>query len=222
MLIYWIAAYRTLVHVELAVASETRVKILRTLLQEALPQLDIPALAREAGKSQTGTRKALKGLLSSGTVVSQQRGRTTYYSANGDHPWFPHLLHLFRQERDRHNVPHLFPTFWNHLETIVSDLVKTDDTKIVILHGSLTRAPVYPDADVDLLIGTRDPGPPPTTEQTILGHPVSILTMTTEQLEHKAKKNDPFVMSVLERHVLLYRSHDYRPPWLAQIPSTTH
>lgn len=201
-------------HVEQALGSETRTKVLRTLFQDALPQLDAGALAGEAGKSVAGVRKALAETQSAGVVLAHQRGRRVFYAANGAHPWFPVLLQLFRHERDSNNVAHLFPTFWNHIEGVVGALTKSEGVLVVALFGSLMRPPIYPDADVDLLVGVASKSAIPSYSGEILGHPVSVLVLETEALERKVRQNDPFITGALERHVVLYQAPGYEPPWM--------
>ncbi|MBI4394313.1 MAG: hypothetical protein HY556_11060 [Euryarchaeota archaeon] len=201
------------VFIEQILGSETRVKILRTLLQEALPQLDLAALSRETGKSVSGVHKALKELQASRLIVSYKRGQTTYFAVDGAHASFAPLLDLFRDERDRQNVSHLFPTMWNHLESIIAGTAKPPAVRFVLLYGSLTRPPIYPDSDVDLFVGLtpRLGYDPP--EGKILGHKISVLAMDTDALERKIAANDRFITSVLERNVVLYAAPRYELPW---------
>lgn len=199
---------------EQALGSEARIKILRTLFQEALPQLDAASLARETGKSLAGVHKALSEVEAAGVVVSHQRGRTAFFAANGAHPWFEALQTLFREERTRHNVPHLFPTYWNLMESVVSRFAKARGVRVIAMYGSLTRPPIYPDADIDLLVGFEPPGRPPPLEARILGHRVSMLAIDIDSLEEKVRKKDPFVAGALERHVVLYQAPGYEAPWL--------
>lgn len=198
---------------ESAVAAETRLKILRALFQEALPQLDASALSAETGKSVAGVHKALAELLPTRVILPVPRGRKTYYAVNASGPWFTELLALFRRERERANAPHLFPTYWNHLEPVVGRLAARSDVLAVLLYGSLVRPPVYPSADVDLLVLLEDKATRPRLEGRVLGHSLSLLALHRSSFERKARAEDDFVASALERHVLLYQDPAYSFPW---------
>lgn len=198
---------------ESALAADTRVKILRTLFQEALPQLDVTALSRETGKSVAGVHKALAELLPTRVVLPLQRGRTTYHAANADSAWFPQILNLFRLERDRTNAPHLFPTYWNHLEPIVGHVGTQRGALALLLYGGFVRPPVYPTADVDLLLVFGDKAPRPRVEGTLLGHKLSPVVLNQSSFEQKARGADAFLAGVLERHLILYQDPAYEFPW---------
>lgn len=188
-------------------------KILRTLFQEALPQLDAAALSLETGKSVAGVHKALAELLPTRVVLPLQRGRTTYYAAHADGPWFQEILTLFRRERERTNAPHLFPTYWNHLEPLVGRVSTDTGVLTLLLYGSLLRPPVYPTADVDLLVVLEDNAPRPHLEGTLLGHKLSLLVLSRSSFEQKARAGDAFVAGALERHLVLYQDAAYEFPW---------
>ena len=198
---------------ESALAADARLKIVRTLFHEPLAQLDAAALSRETGRSVAGVHKALAELLPTRIVTPVRRGRTTYYSANGASPWFLDLLHLFRLERERSRAPHLFPTYWNHLEPIVGKLAAHPAVVAVILYGSLVRPPVFPSSDVDLLVVLRDKAERPAVDARLLGHAVSPLYLGRSAFERKAQGADAFMRGVLERHVVLHRHHAYDFPW---------
>lgn len=202
-----------IVHLEFALTSEVKVKILRTLFQEAYPTLDAGALSDETGKSRAGVHRAIKDLVATGVLDRSKRGRTTYYSVDRGHPWAEPLAELFRAERNQDNVPHLFPTYWNHLEDLASGLSRRDGVAYVLLHGSLTRSPVRPNADVDLLVAHDPSTDPPGHEGRLLGHEVSLVAMTTDRVRDKLKADDRFLRSVVERHVVLYRAPDAVLPW---------
>lgn len=201
-------------YIEQVLGSDTRIKILRTLLQEALPQLGASALMDETGRSRGGVHKALKELEGTGVVQSHKRGRTFYYSVNPEHPYTPILQELFGRERTKDNVTHLFPTYWNHLEDVVADLSREPGARFVILYGSLTRAPVHAEADVDLLVGTEGDQQLPETDRRIMGHEVSALGLPVEEVREKLSQGDTFIESALERHVVLYRAPGLKAPWL--------
>lgn len=205
-------------YLEQALGSETRIKVLRTLYQEAFPQMDAASLAQETGKSRASVHRALAELSGFGILVKVTRGRSALYAVNVEHAWFGPFYELFLEERRRHNVPHLFPTFWNHLETVVSRIAQARGVLAIILYGSLTRAPVYPNADVDLLVVTAAKQRVPEQDASVLGHPVSILSMDADVLERKSAGDDAFLASSLERHVLLYKAPDYELPWVPAAP----
>jgi predicted nucleotidyltransferase len=187
-------------------------KVLRTLFQEALPQLDAAALGRETGKSVAGVHKALAELLPTRVVVAMRRGRTTYYAANADSHWYADILQLFRSERERTNAPHLFPTYWNHLQPLADHVAAHRGVLAVLLYGSLVRPPIYPTADVDLLIVVEDAAPLPRIEGALLGHKVSPLILTRASFERKSRADDAFIVSVLEREIVLFQDPDYELP----------
>lgn len=191
-------------------------KILRTLFQEALPQMDAAALSRETGKSRAGIHRALHEILSTGLLAPTRRGRTTYYAVDSEHPWTRPLAELFRAERTKGNVPHLFPTYWNHLEAVVSRLAGHKGVAFVVLYGSLTRSPIRPNADVDLLVGTHPGGKPPDVDQRVLDHPVSVVPMSTDRIRDDLKKPSAFLENVVERNVILYKAPDTTIPWRAR------
>lgn len=201
-------------YVEQVLGSDTRIKVLRTLLQEALPQLSANQLMDETGRSRGGIHKALKELEGTGVVRSHKRGRTFHYSVNPEHPYTPILQDLFTRERTKDNVAHLFPTYWNHLEDIVSTLARDPGVQFVVLYGSLTRAPVTPEADMDLLVGTEQDEEVAGTDRRIMGHEVSVLALPIDEIREKMNKGDRFMESALERHVVLYRAAGLRAPWL--------
>lgn len=192
-------------HLEAALGSRTRVKILRTLFQEAFPQLDADALVDETGKSRSGVHKALNEIVATGLVRETRRGRTHYYAVDRGHPWARRLAELFRAERTQDNVPHLFPTYWNRLEDLARDLSRRDGVLLVLLFGSLTRNPVEPTADVDLLVGLDADAEPPSAEEQLLGHEVSLTGMALDRFLEKLEAGDAFAASVAERNVVLYR-----------------
>jgi predicted nucleotidyltransferase len=200
-------------YLEFLLGSEARVKILRTLFQEALPQMDAAALSRETGKSRAGVHRALHQILSTGLLVANRRRRTTYYAVDPDHPWSRPLAEVFRAERTYGNVPHLFPTYWNHLEAVVAQLAGHDGVAFVLLYGSLTRSPVRPNADVDLLVGLKAGHQRPKFDGHVLGHRVSLVTISTDRTDETLKKRDPFLESVLERHVVLYKAPGATLAW---------
>lgn len=201
-------------YLEQVLGANTRIKILRTLFQEALPQLGASALMDETGRSRGGVHKALKALEGTGVIQAHKRGREFYYSVNPEHPYTPILQQLFGRERTKDNVPHLFPTYWNHLEDTVSNLARDPGVRFVVLYGSLTRAPIHAEADIDLLVGTESKMQTPETDTTIMGHEVSILGLSVEQADKKVHQGDAFMESALERHVVLYRAPGLRAPWL--------
>ncbi len=201
-------------YLEQILGSDTRVKILRTLFEEALPQLDASALVAETGRSQGGVHQALKALEGTGVIRSHKRGRTFHYTVNPDHAYVAMLQELFARERARDNVPHLFPTYWNHLEAVVSKLARAPEVQLVLLYGSLTRSPIRGQADVDLLVGTDGRAEPPEIGGRVLGHPVSVVALPTSELEAQTTEGDPFIGSVLRRHVVLYRDARVGVHWL--------
>lgn len=207
------------VFLESPLGSDARIKILRTLFQEAFPLLDAEALARETGRSRAGVHLALGELLSSQVLVAHVQGRTRLFAVNRDHRWFGALFQLFRDERLRDGVSHLFPTFWNHLEPVVDRISRIRGVLAVVLFGSVTRPPLYPDADVDLLVVAPKAFVRPLGRNAVMGHNVSLLVMTPEALGKKVATGDEFVRSALERHVVLHVASRYRLPWLLPPPS---
>jgi predicted nucleotidyltransferase len=197
---------------EQAVGSETRVKLLRSLFH-GYRTLDVHSLVLETGKSRAGVYKAVRELHSADLVFEETRGKTAFYGLVNAHPLFEPLDGMFQAEARRQPVAHLMPAFWNHLEGWVSRLAKVPTVKFALLFGSILRPPLYPDADVDVLLAVEDPGELPTEAASILGHPVSVTPMQIDTYWRRRKENDPFLMSVLERHVFLYQSPDYAYPW---------
>lgn len=190
-------------------------KILRTLFQEAFPQLDAGALADETGKSRSGVHKALGELVATGLLRETRRGRTHFYAVDRQHPWAGPLADLFRAERAQDNVPHLFPTYWNHLEDLANALAREDGVQLVLLHGSMVRPPIEPTADVDLFLGLEAGAEVPEVRRELLGHGVSVVGMAIERFIEKLKAGDAFPTAVAERHVVLYRDPEVTVPGIA-------
>lgn len=188
-----------------ALGSRTRVKILRTLFQEAFPQLDADALVDETGRSRSGIHKALDELVATGLVDRTRRGRTHYYAIERGHPWARPLGDLFRTERTQDNVPHLFPAYWNRLEDLARDLSRRDGVVLVLLFGSMTTSPIEPTADVDLFVGLEADAEPPSVEERLLGHEVSLVGMPVDRFAEKLEAGERFAEAVAERNVVLYR-----------------
>lgn len=208
-------------HVEQVWGASSKVKILRTLAQPSFPQVDATQLAAETGLSVAGVRKALRDLASTGIVLPISRGRVTYYALNADHSMAASIREAFRAEVENQGVEHLVPTFWNHLVQVVDRIAERDGVRFVLLFGSITQPPIYPGADVDLLVG-MDPGPLTSgarsleaLDETVMGHRVHVVAMGVGAFEEKLRLRDPFVESVFHRHVLLYVDADY------QLPSST-
>lgn len=188
-------------------------KILRTLFHEAFPRMDAAVLSRETGKSRAGIHRALHEILPTGLLTPVRRGRTTYYAVDSEHPWTRPLADLFRAERTKDNVPHLFPTYWNHLESVVSQLADRQSVEFVVLYGSLTRSPIRPNADVDLFVGTHADSPRLRVDERVLDHPVSVVPMSRDRIRKELKKPSAFLENVIERHVVLYKAPSAAIPW---------
>ena len=187
-------------------------KILRSLFH-GYRTLDVHSLVLETGKSRAGVYKAIRELRSADILFEETRGKTGFYGLTNTHPLFEPLNEMFQAEAQRQPVGHLMPAFWNHLENWVSRLEKVPTVKFALLFGSILRPPVYPDADVDVLLAVEDARELPPEKAVILGHPVSVTPMQVGTYWQRRKENDPFLMSVLERHVFLYQSPDYAYPW---------
>lgn len=206
------ATHSTFVHLEQVLGSETRIKILRSLFH-GYRTLDAHALMLETGKSRAGVYKALHELLATDVIFEDSRGRTKYFALTNSHPLFEPLAAQFQAEAQRQPVGHLMPAFWNHLENWVSRLQQCPTVKFALLFGSVLRPPLYPGSDVDILLAVDDPAKLPVDHATILGHPVSVTPMQVETYWARRRENDPFLASVLERHVFLYQNPDYAYPW---------
>jgi predicted nucleotidyltransferase len=211
------------------------VKILRTLAQPSFPQLDAARLAAETGLSIAGVRRALRDLGATGILQPIRRGRTTFYALHADHAMARSVLDAFRTEAENQGIEHLMPTFWNHLTHVVDRITERDGVLFVLLFGSVARPPVFPGADVDLLVGTRlsavttagadrrsrrgadevrsTKSELDAMEATVMGHPVHILTMDAGEFEAKVRANDAFATNLMTRHVVLYQSAEYTFPW---------
>lgn len=207
-------------HLEQALASEARVKILRSLFH-GYRSLDASGLVSETGKSKAGVYKAIRQLLSVDLVFEEPRGRTTFYALTNSHPLFEPLDALFQAEARRQPTAHLMPAFWNHLENWLARLEDVPGLKFALLFGSILRPPLYPDADVDVLLVVDDPTRVPDLHAEILGHPVSVTPMQVDAYWAARARNEPFLTSALERHVFLYQSPDYRYPW-REAPKAAH
>ena len=187
-------------------------KLLRSLFH-GYRTLDVHGLVQETGKSRAGVYKAVRELLRADLLYEDERGSTRYFGVTNLHPLFEPLDALFQAEARRQPVGHLMPAFWNHLENWLSRLEKVRTVKFALLFGSILRPPLYPDADVDVLAVVDDPRELSLEPATILGHRVSVTPMQLDAYWRLRKANDPFLMSVLERHVFLYQSYDYVYPW---------
>lgn len=207
-----LAPYSRKVHLEAALGSRTKVKVLRTLFQETFPQFDASALADETGKSVSGVHNVLDDLVATGVVARTRRGRTHYFAVNRDHSWAQPLAELFQRERTQDNVPHLFPTYWNRLEGLAHQLGSAEGVAFLLLHGSLTRSPIEPTADVDLLVGLDEGRQAPSHEESLLGHEVSIVGMEVDRFDEKLRNGAAFAESVAERNVVLYRDPSVELP----------
>lgn len=199
-------------HLEQVLGSEARIKVLRCLVH-GYRTLDAHALTLETGKSRAGVYKAVRELLAADVLFEDVRGRTTFYGLSNAHPLFEPLAAQFHAEAQRQPVGHLMPAFWNHLENWVSGLKQFPTVKFALLFGSALRPPLYPGSDVDVLLAVEDPAELPVEHADILGHPVSVTPMQVETYWARRRENDPFLASVLERHVFLYQSPDYAYPW---------
>lgn len=224
-------------HVEQVWGADSKVKILRSLAQPGFPQLDAAQLAAETGLSIAGVRRTLRELTATGILQPFARGRVTYFALNADHSMARSVLDAFRAEVENQGIEHLGTTFWNHLVQVVDRITERDGVLFVILHGSVTRPPVYPGADVDLLVGMDPVEVAPEfysrrqrrmvsdtrTDKTdleamsasVMGHPVHVLTVNAAEFEEKVRANDPFAANVLGRHVVLYQDANYAFPWSA-------
>jgi predicted nucleotidyltransferase len=210
------------VHVEQVWSTDAKVKVLRTLAQPSFPQFETKALSRETGLSATGVRNALRDLVATGIVQPMPSGRTTRYALSGDHSMTESVLLAFRAEAERQGIQHLEPTLWNHLVAVVDRLSAKPGVAFVLLVGSLTRPPVYPDADADLLVGVRSKTSArgrqtrreiEDVQADVLGHPTHIIALDVQDFEAKVRAKDAFVTSALARNVVLYQAPDYVFPW---------
>lgn len=227
-------------HVEQVWGADSKVKILRSLAQPGFPQRDATQLAAETGLSLAGVRNTLRELTATGIIQPFARGRITFFAFNADHSMARSILDAFRVETSAQGIEHLGPTFWNHLVRVVDKITERDGVLFVLLHGSITQPPVYPNADVDLLVGmdpteiapehysrrqrrmvsdTRtDKTDLEAMTESVMGHPVHIITTNAAEFEDKARTNDPFAANVLARNVILYMDANYDFPWTTPTP----
>jgi len=94
---------------DLILGSEAHVRILRVLTHEVDTPLGVPDVARMAGLTSAGTRKALERLLTSGLIERIGRGRTVQYGLREQEPVVQVLRLLFKRE-------------YEHYESLISSI----------------------------------------------------------------------------------------------------
>ena len=84
--------------------SEANVRLLRVLMREVNASGSVPDVARLAGLTPAGARRALDRLLESGVVECIGSGRTVQFKVRDQEPLIQTLALLFEKEGERYDV----------------------------------------------------------------------------------------------------------------------
>lgn len=84
--------------------SEANVRLLRVLIREVNASVSAPEVARLAGLTPAGARRALERLLESGAVECIGSGRTVQFKLRDQEPLIQTLALLFEKEGERYDV----------------------------------------------------------------------------------------------------------------------
>lgn len=101
---------------DLILGSEAHVRILRVLIHEVDTPLGVSNVARLAGLTSAGARKALERLLESGLIERIGQGRTVQYGLREREPVVLALRLLFEREHERYD------SLVSSIQNAISDL----------------------------------------------------------------------------------------------------
>ena len=101
---------------DLILGSEAHVRLLRVLTHEVDTPLGISDVARLAGLTSAGARKALERLLESGLIERIGQGRTVQYGLRKQDPVVQPLRLLFEREHARYKF------LISSIQKVISDL----------------------------------------------------------------------------------------------------
>lgn len=173
-----------------------QVRLLRELVRHG-GQLAVPQLARTAGLTAAGTRRALHGLVGQGVVAvaGQQRGQL--YRLNHAHPLRAALSALFDAEAL------LWEQFWKELRQVLD---RREPIAAAWLYGSTARGEDRPDSDVDVLLAVAGKHDVTRTADEVreamhaledrYGTRVSVLALSSEDILARAARGDAFWSAV--------------------------
>jgi predicted nucleotidyltransferase len=127
----------------LVLASEGNVRVLRELLRHGA-ELNPPTIAKRTGVSPQHVRQILGGMVAARIVSEVGQGRYLSYRGNAEHPLYPILSELFRQEEDR----------FHEVLGAVRGAVEAEGSGVlsVWLYGSVARGQDGMGSDVDVAI----------------------------------------------------------------------
>jgi predicted nucleotidyltransferase len=131
----------------LVLASEGNVRVLREILRHG-GELNPPTIAKRTGVSPQHVRQILGGMVATGIVAEVGQGRYLSYRGNAEHPLYPALSELFRQEESR----------FDEVLSAVRRAVEADasDVLSVWLYGSVARGEDAVGSDVDVAVVVSD------------------------------------------------------------------
>lgn len=174
-----------------------QVRLLRELVRHG-GQLAAPQLARTAGLTAAGARRALQALVGQGvvTVTGQQRGQL--YRLNHAHPLGAALTALFDAEAL------LWEQFWDALRQSVA---RRAPIAAAWLYGSAARGEDRPDSDIDVLLAVAGKNDVARAAEEVreamhaledrYGTRVSVIALSAADIRARAARGDAFWASVV-------------------------
>jgi DNA-binding transcriptional ArsR family regulator len=174
--------------------SKTRVKLLQTFLFPPGKIYYVRELVRLVKEEINAVRAELARMEKLGMVDSEMRANRKYYSFRKDYLFYDELLRLVAKTTGLGG-------------SIIKEKMKLGKVKFAMLSGTFFRGRSVGPKDVDLLlVGTivlPQLSQMVRSAETKIGREINYTVMTEEEFNFRKRRNDPFILSVLNKSKLM-------------------
>jgi uncharacterized protein len=172
-----------------ALFSETRSKILATLLLQSEKRWFLTELAQYLGTSPSSLQREVEALSKAGLLEQTKDGRRVYFKADTNSPVFSDLKGLLEKTAG------IIPILREEVDAF------GDRIKLAFVYGSTARSEESSQSDVDLMIvgdvGLSDLVPSLRRAELRFGRPVNPTVYSAKEFKTKALNQDHFLTTVL-------------------------
>lgn len=176
-------------------SSKGRIKILRVLSKHE-GDMSISEVSRESDISKAGVSKAINGLIRSGIIKSERRGKMIFLSINTKNSIGNAVAELFLWEKSVENE-----TLPIVMDTILEDYSGNNIVSIVIF-GSRARKTAKMESDVDVMCIYKRLEKSKVDSKVVKGFLVTIFSISEAEFIERVRTGDPLLINVVRDAVV--------------------